>query len=88
VFLILSSDVRMNYSQKIFTNNKGKIPVIIEKNVNEVALPDLEQSKYLFPEEFTFFDFSQVIRKKLEIGENQTITFFFGNGKLYQSKPR
>ena len=67
------------------SNNSGKIPVIIEKYEREHDLPDLKQTKYLFPNEFTFFDFSQIIRKKLILPESQTISFFFSNGKLYQS---
>ena len=76
----------MTQSRKIIANNKDKVPIIVEKDPKEPNLPALSQSKFLFPDDFTFFDFSQVVRKKMEIGENQTISFFFNNGKLYQSK--
>ena len=76
----------MTQSRKIIANNKDKVPIIVEKDPKEPNLQALSQSKFLFPDDFTFFDFSQVVRKKMEIGENQTISFFFNNGKLYQSK--
>ena len=72
-------------SSKIIENNFGKIPVIIERSSSEKVLPELEQTKYLFPEDFTFLDFSQVMRKKLHLGEHQTVSFFFENKKLYHS---
>ena len=76
----------MTQSRKIIANNKNKIPVIVENDPNEPNLPYLAQSKFLFPDDVKFFDFSQVVRKKMELGENQTISFFFSSGKLYQSK--
>lgn len=65
--------------------NPTKIPVVVESNKNDPYLPRLETTKFLIPKDYSFFEFSMLIRGKLSLKENQSLYFFFPNGKLYQS---
>ena len=77
-------EVRIKQALKILKSNLSKIPVIIERKNGEDKIPELKQSKYLFPEDFKLHDFIMTIRKKLQLSEKQSITFFFANkNKLF-----
>ncbi|CAI2381479.1 unnamed protein product [Moneuplotes crassus] len=82
-----SETKRLAQSKKLLSKNDGKVPVIIEKYKNDSTshnLPTLSQSKFLFPGDFTYLDFLQIIRCKLSLSEKDSIFCFFKNGRLCQ----
>ena len=84
-FLIKLIETRKEQWSKIIESSHGKIPVVIEWGSTYIITPLLKQNKFLFPEEFTFFDFSQVIRRKLQLNDRQTVSFFFSSNKFFRT---
>mmetsp|Transcript_22373 Transcript_22373/g.21558 ORF Transcript_22373/g.21558 Transcript_22373/m.21558 type:complete len:123 (+) Transcript_22373:24-392(+) len=72
-------------SAKIVEKYGERIPVVIEKSDSEENLPDLEQTKYLIPTDFSFQQFLQIIRERLKLDKNTALFIFFGDNKLKQS---
>ena len=63
---------RLQQSSKIIEENKGKIPVIYNKDP-KCKLKTLLKTKYLLSSEITLDKFTALIRKKLEIGEKDAL---------------
>ena len=61
----------------------AKIPLIVEKDRGELALPELRAAKFLIPEEYLFMQLTQLLRTKLQLEETQTMFVHFRSAKLY-----
>ena len=70
---------RKNQCDLIRTQFPDKIPVICERDPKS-NLPDLDKHKYLVPQDFTFSQFIDMIRRRLEL-QIDVITYFLVNGK-------
>ena len=70
---------RLQQSSKLKEDNKGKIPVICNKDPN-CKLKSLLKTKYLFSTEITIDKFLKLIRKKLEMEEDEAL-FIVANCK-------
>ena len=72
-------NARLHEAKEIKIKYKNRIPVIIEKDKNAHELPNIDKSKYLVPTDITLGQFMVIIRKKLNLNQNQTIFFFIEN---------
>ena len=66
--------------QRISRKHPDKIPIICEKEKNS-KLKDIEKTKYLIDKNLILPQFSGLIRRKLELNENDSL-FFLVNGKV------
>ena len=67
-----NSDVnqRKQSSDKIKKEFPDKIPVIVEKDPRAKTLNDIDKTKYLVPKEISVTQFSFMLRKRLQLKEN------------------
>lgn len=73
-----SLEKRKEESQKILSKYPDKIPVIVEKG-NHKNTPDINKNKFLVPSDFTLGQFLSIIRKRIEITEQESIYLFVNN---------
>lgn len=73
-------DERLKQYQKVMETHPNKIPVILEKAAT-AEVPDVDRNKYLLPREFTVANFLDVIRKRTNLGKEQSI-FIYVNGTV------
>ena len=68
-----NSDVnqRKQSSDKIKKEFPDKIPVIVEKDPRAKTLNDIDKTKYLVPKEISVTQFSFMLRKRLQLKENE-----------------
>ena len=66
--------------QRISRKHPDKIPIICEKD-EKSKLKNIQQKKYLIEKTLSLPQFSTIIRKKLELGENDAL-YFLVNGKI------
>ena len=59
---------------KVLKKFPTKVPIICTKN-EKSDLPSLEKEKFLIPKDLEVLDFQAIIRKKIKLEENQSITF-------------
>jgi len=60
----------------------SKVPVIVEKYHKEVALPSLDKTKYLVPQEITMSQFITIIRNRLQLNSQQALYLLVSNRNL------
>ena len=67
-----NSDVnqRKQSSDKIKQQFQDKIPIIVEKDPRAKTLDDIDKTKYLVPKEISVTQFSFMLRKRLQLKEN------------------
>ena len=66
---------RLEESSRIRQKFGDKIPIIVEK-ANGTDLPDIDRKKFLCPSDLSFGQFSYVVRKRLNLREDQTMFLF------------
>ena len=71
---------RQGEFQRISRKHPDKIPIICERD-NNSKLKDIEKTKYLIDKNLILPQFSGLIRRKLELNENDSL-FFLVNGKV------
>ena len=72
---------RIAESTKILNKYPDKIPIIIEKSINDNLLDTIDRNKYLVPKDLTVGQIIHIIRKRLKL--NPTIgIFIFCNNAL------
>ena len=74
-----SLEKRIETFNKLKEKHPKEIPIICEKAKDSKIGKDIK-SHYLFKEEYKFVYFMKLIRKKLELNEDEGL-FFFINGK-------
>ncbi len=70
---------RRQNCDKIKQQFPDKIPIICEKDPKSL-INDIDKTKYLVPNDLTVSQFSFMIRKRLELKENEAF-FLLANGK-------
>ena len=77
-----NSDVnqRKQSSYKIRQQHPDKIPVVVEKDPRAITLNDIDKTKYLVPRDITVAQFNFMIRKRIQLKENEAF-FLIANGK-------
>ena len=77
-----NSDVnkRKQSCDKIREQIPDKIPVICEKDPKSKTLNDIDKTKYLVPNDITVAQFSFMIRKRLQLNQNEAF-FLLAAGK-------
>jgi len=61
---------------KVFKKYPDRIPVIIEKSNNGTSLPDLQNKKYLLPQEMKCSQLIYIIRNGIKITAEKAIFIF------------
>ncbi|KAI6238015.1 Glucuronosyltransferase [Aphelenchoides fujianensis] len=69
-------------AQELRRSHPDRCAVVVEKAASEKLLPDLRKNKFLVPFDQEFVKFSQVIQKRLNLHENQTIVFMVGEHRV------
>lgn len=69
---------RERESQRLKERYPDKIPIIVEKSEHSF-LPELKQSKYLFPDNKTVGDFMRHLRTSIELDSSQAMFLFVNN---------
>ncbi|CAI2368446.1 unnamed protein product [Moneuplotes crassus] len=86
-----NEEKRKEPEMKIGKSKADKIPVVIEyilKNTVPGAGPAIFCLKLLVPEDYTFFDFTMAVRKKIQAGAEESLALFVNGWTLFQgSKP-
>ena len=72
-----SLDKRKEESEKILLKYPTKIPVIVEK-ANHKNTPDINKNKFLVPKDLTLGQFLSIIRKRIDITEQEALYIFIG----------
>lgn len=70
-----SLEKRKEESQKILLKYPDKIPVIIER-ANHKGTPDINKNKFLVPSDLTLGQFLAIIRKRIDLNEQESIFLF------------
>jgi GABA(A) receptor-associated protein len=69
---------RKSEAERIRLKYPDRVPVIVERDINEKSLPALDKKKYLVPQELTVSQFLYVIRKRLKLPP-ETALFMFAD---------
>ena len=72
-------DERIAESTKILKKYPDKIPLIIEKSVNDTILADIDRNKYLVPNDLSVGQIIHIIRKRLNLTPTIGIFVFCNN---------
>ncbi|OUM56283.1 hypothetical protein PIROE2DRAFT_19176 [Piromyces sp. E2] len=67
---------RQEESRKILTNYPERIPIIVERFPNCDSVPELSKKKFLCPSQITFGQFTETVRRKLQLDPSQALFFF------------
>ena len=76
---VKTKEERIEEFQKISKANKGKIPIICEKEPKS-KIQSIDKTKYLINEELTVGQFTSLIRKKLNLDKEEAL-FLLVQGK-------
>ena len=69
---------RIEESENILRKYPSKIPIILEKGIQSLSdLSDLEQRKYLVPNDITIAQFTFIIRKRLKLKPEDHLYIYF-----------
>ncbi|CAI2373192.1 unnamed protein product [Moneuplotes crassus] len=77
-------DKRKSECEKLREKYPDRIPIICEK-YSKSKLPDLVKEKFLVPNELAAFQFIYIIRKRIQLGENEGIFCFVNNKYLLKN---
>ncbi len=73
---IYSQEERVQKSSKLIHKYPERVPVIIQKNMNQPELADIEFHKYLIPKTLLMSEFVCLIRKKIALDSKGALFFF------------
>ena len=65
--------------EKIRTKYPDKIPLFVYRSKKDKSLGDINNNKFLVPENITVGQFMAIIRKRLKIGEEISLFIFINN---------
>ena len=74
---------RLSKSQSLRKKYPDKVPVIVDRS--NVQMPKLKNNKYLVPTDFTVGQFMNIIRKNVELGPEEAMFLFVGDGQTLPS---
>ncbi|KAH9490326.1 Microtubule-associated proteins 1A/1B light chain 3C [Bulinus truncatus] len=60
----------------------SKVPVIVERFHKETALPILDKTKFLVPQELTMSQFLTIIRNRMSLNSNQSFYLIINNKSI------
>lgn len=70
---------RLEESSRVLYKYPDKIPVICEKYIEQVDLPDMPNKKFLVPFYLTVGQFICIIRNKIKLKPNESIYLFIND---------
>ncbi len=70
---------RYKDSQKVKKTYEDRVPIIVERHPSAITIPKINKTKYLAPMTMTLGQFLVVIRKRIQLNQEQTIFFFINN---------
>lgn len=74
-----SIDERKEEVENIRKKYPDKVCIFLEKNINCTNIKIIDKNKYLCPKDMLFSQYMYIIRKRLNIGEKESIIFFINN---------
>ena len=77
---------RCKESTKIKEKYPDRIPVIVEKSDKCTLTHDIDKQKYLVPRSLSCSQFLYIIRKRINIGESESLFIFINNNLIPSSK--
>eukprot|EP00048_Salpingoeca_helianthica_P022412 m.18050 g.18050 ORF g.18050 m.18050 type:complete len:128 (-) comp7283_c1_seq1:204-587(-) len=84
LFRDLPFERRKEEASRMLTKYENRIPVIVVKH-SRSSLPDIEQKKFLVPQDLTVSQFQVILRKRLRLDSAQAMFLFVeklhGDGK-------
>ena len=67
--------------KKIIEKYPDRVPVFVKRSSKDKLLPNIDNNKYIVPENITVSEFITIIRKRVKLGEETSI-FLFLNGNV------
>eukprot|EP00826_Nyctotherus_ovalis_P041756 TRINITY_DN4247_c1_g1_i1.p1 TRINITY_DN4247_c1_g1~~TRINITY_DN4247_c1_g1_i1.p1 ORF type:complete len:147 (+),score=38.71 TRINITY_DN4247_c1_g1_i1:68-508(+) len=82
---IYNEERRRSEFDKLKNKYPHRIPVIVAKTNDDhnQSLPDIEQDKFLVPDDFDFQRLQGMIRKRLELSSSQVMYLVFKSSRIY-----
>ena len=77
-----SLDKRKEESTRIMEKYPNRLPIIVQKDKNSKNLPDIDKSKFLAPHDSSLGQFMYIIRKRINLNENETFFLFINDNVL------
>jgi len=77
-----SVEARKEMVSAIKVKHPNRVPVIMDKKVGDLSLPDVDKRKFLVPSDLTVGQVVYVIRKRIKLEADQAIFLFLKNGVL------
>ena len=72
-----SSDIRVKYPERL--------PIVMQRSMNDKILGDMDKIKYLVPGEITITEFMAILRKRLNINQTTSIYLYNPDNKIILS---
>ena len=70
---------RFDESYRIMKKYPDRLPIICEKDMRSIEIPDIDRKKYLVPSDLSIANFMYVIRKRIKITPDKSIYLFIDN---------
>ena len=70
---------RLKESTRLLEKYPRRIPIIVEKNEEDITIPNIPKKKYLIPKDFTMAQLIYIIRRKIKLSSEKALFFFIGN---------
>ena len=70
---------RTSESSRIMKKYTNRIPIICEKNIRDIGIPDIDKHKYLVPHNLTIGQFMYVIRRRIRLLSSSALFLFVGD---------
>jgi len=70
---------RTTESSKIMKKYTDRLPIICEKNIRDISIPDIDKHKYLVPHDLTVGQFIYVVRKRIRLPASSALFLFVGD---------
>jgi GABA(A) receptor-associated protein len=70
---------RIKESTSIMIKYPDRIPIICDKNFNDMSVPQIDRNKYLVPKDLTIGQFIHVIRKRIRLPPERALYLIINN---------
>tara|TARA_B110000208_G_C11790258_1_gene437199 strand:+ start:391 stop:741 length:351 start_codon:yes stop_codon:yes gene_type:complete len=70
---------RLEESTRIIEKYPDRIPIIVERSEKCTEIKDIDKNKFLVPKDLTCSQFYYIIRKRLNVNQEQALFFFCDN---------